>query len=458
MKSMTYKVLTASLIATGMFLGGCNSSSFTDPIPDPTPTPGASLTDSYNESSYGVVSAATVYDWVTDWEVNRPEHIGAEGRLFIIQFNTAMSGSSDFKYIKHNGESVITVDSGFHEFSETRNDGVSDFPSSLPKGETMDAGLAKLGINPNEDMLLFVSGDGKGLMGAARLWFTMSYWGVDEKNMALMNGSAIHQFQPNNAIVSDLGEIFEATASTLPVADPSAFSVKNLSRDTISLNASMQDMMDLVKGDSDDYLVVDARAANEYSGEKVSATEDDSCLVEGEEVNKANKQCFSAFTGHIKGAANINYTTLYNGDDHVQNGDLNGDGIVDNADASATFKRKTDLEAIYATAGYDGEKKLYTYCRTGARASINSFVQMQILGYETAMYDASWVQWGKMADRLNKDGLYNLAVDSEWRTDVEQYSDAVTYHPNNLKVNPINGVKPEGISTQAIILEDEGYL
>lgn len=443
MKSMTYKVLTASLIATGMFLGGCNSSSSTDPAP----TPEATLI-------HGVVSAATVYDWVTDWDANRPEHI--EGRLFIIQFGAATAESTaenpndyaNIKYIKHDGTSVITVDSKFYDFSETRNDGVSNVPSSLPSGGKMDEALAKLGINPNEDMLLFVSGDGSGLMGAARLWFTMSYWGVKPENMALMNGSALHQFQPNNGIVSDLSDIFVAEASA-PL-DNGVTSVKDLTDDNTFLNASMQDMMELVAGESDDYLVVDARAPDEYRGEKPSSTEEKTC-------GTGTEQCVSAFVGHIKGAANIDYTTLYNGADHLLNGDLNGDGKVDAKDASATFKSIDELEAIYTAAGYETGQKLYTYCRTGARASINSFVQMQILGYPTAMYDASWIQWGKMADRFNKDNLYNLAVDSKWRTDVEKHSDPINYHLDPLYVQQINGLDIAGESTRAIIEEDKAY-
>lgn len=465
MKPMTYKVLTASLIATGMFLGGCNSSSSTDPEATTDPettnlevkTPAQLIARSaadIDENQSGLVSAATVKAWVDDWEQNRPENI--EGRLFIMQFGTAMSGDDPNKYIKSIGETVITLDGS--GISGLRNDGVSDVPSSLPSGTVMDARLAELGINPNKDMLLIVAGNGEAgsVLQASRLWYTMAYWGVKPENMALMNGSALYQFHPdNNSSITDLSDIFVSQATAPPGNGKT--SVKDIPYDATSIHASMQDMMNLVTGVDQAYMVVDARSSDEYSGAKdgdgkivkKTKTEEKTCGSDGK------SQCYVAFEGHIKGAANINYTTLYNGDD--QSGDLNGDGKTDAKDASATFKNLDELEAIYAAAGYKDGDTLYTYCRTGTRASINTFVQMQILGYPTAMYDASWTQWGKMAYTLNKNSDFNMREGNQWRTDLEKYSDSVTENSDSSDVQQINGFNAEGLSTRAIIEEDQAY-
>lgn len=461
MYSTANKVFSTSLIVSAMLLAGCNSSSSSssDPEPQPDPQPTvkvqtpADLTnvsaENVDDNQSGLVSANTVYNWVNDWENNRPEHI--TGRLVIIQVGTAMSGESPYKYIKHNGDSVMTFDSSCCNFSETRNDGVSNVPSSLPPGALMDENLKLLGVNPNEDMILFVSATGgSGIMQATRRWYTMAYWGIPPQNLAVMNGSAINQFNPTiNANINELSDIFVATADTPP--NDGTTSIKDVLYDATSIVASMGDMMAVVTSDAP-HLVVDARSENEYNGLvalKQSKTEEKTCGDDGKQ------QCYTAFEGHIKGAANVDYVTLYNADD--QSVDVNGDGKVDTLDASYTFKDRTDLENIYASAGYQEGDTLYTYCRTGTRASINTFVQMQILGYPTAMYDGSWIQWGKMADATDKNGETLLAPESRWRVDVEAHSGAIAYNPDYLNVQQINGLNADADSTQSIVDADKAY-
>ncbi|WP_130537466.1 sulfurtransferase [Thiomicrorhabdus indica] len=459
MKMKTNKILMASMITTGLFLTGCNSDSDSNLNPVETTIETRTLSsltsrsaNDINQNQSGLVSANTVYDWVNNWEQSRPENI--QGRLFVLQLNSA-GAEDEFNFIKHDDENVFTIDyldcCSTPTFSNTRNDGVSNLPSSLPDGETMDGILATLGVNPNEDMILIVSGDGGGTnLSATRLWLTMTYWGVTPEHIAIMDGSATHQLHPNNnASVNALSDIFVANASTPP--GNGTTSVKDIPYDATVINATMGDIMTVASGEQPGFIV-DARSEDEYNGIvalKKSKAEEKTCGADGV------SQCYTAFEGHIKGAARIEWTTLFNTND--QTVDVNGDGIVDSKDASHTYKNLADLEQLYIDAGYQEGDTLYPYCRTATRASANAFVQMAILGYPTAVYDGSWTQWGKMADALDKNGNQMLAFDNQWRTDVTDYSESITYNPDYLNVQQINGLNADAASTNAIVEEDKAY-
>jgi hypothetical protein len=47
------------------------------------------------------------------------------------------------------------------------------------------------------------------------------------------------------------------------------------------------------------------------------------------------------------------------------------------------------------------------------------------LGYPVKLYDASWIEWGQMADEAQDGGL---KANSPWRTDVPTRSEAITYN------------------------------
>lgn len=59
-----------------------------------------------------------------------------------------------------------------------------------------------------------------------------------------------------------------------------------------------------------------------------------------------------------------------------------------------TFKSVEELRELYAAVGVDGSQPIIVYCRIGERASHTWFVLSQILGYDVALYDGSWTEWG----------------------------------------------------------------
>ena len=103
-----------------------------------------------------------------------------------------------------------------------------------------------------------------------------------------------------------------------------------------------------------DAVIVDARPAKQYSGE------------EGEEIRR----------GHIPGARNIWWETT-----------LEGEEI-------RTWKKKEDLEKLFAESGVVREKEIIVHCLTGREASHLYFTLKYVLGFPNVrLYLGSWVEW-----------------------------------------------------------------
>lgn len=153
--------------------------------------------------------------------------------------------------------------------------------------------------------------------------------------------------------------LWEAEARELAVApeSPAAGDVV-LSDADPALRAFLPEVLEVVETDAAVDLV-DIRSADEFSG----------AIIAPEGIQE-----LSVRAGHIPGAVNV-----------VWGKAVNEDG---------TFKTLEELQAIYGEVGVDGSKPIITYCRIGERASHTWFVLSQILGYDAAVYDGSWTEWG----------------------------------------------------------------
>ena len=101
-------------------------------------------------------------------------------------------------------------------------------------------------------------------------------------------------------------------------------------------------------------VMVDARPPKQYSGE------------EGEEIRR----------GHIPGARNLFWETTLEGDE------------------VRIWKKKEELEKLFAESGVAKEKEVIVYCRTGREASHLYFTLKYILGFSNVhLYRGSWVEW-----------------------------------------------------------------
>jgi thiosulfate/3-mercaptopyruvate sulfurtransferase len=114
-------------------------------------------------------------------------------------------------------------------------------------------------------------------------------------------------------------------------------------------------------------VILDARPPKQYSGE------------EGEEIRR----------GHIPGARNLFWETT-----------LEGEEI-------RVWKKKEDLEKLFAESGATGDKEIIVYSSTGREASHLYFTLKHILGFpQVRLYRGSWIEWSadkKMPVKIGMD-------------------------------------------------------
>ncbi len=81
--------------------------------------------------------------------------------------------------------------------------------------------------------------------------------------------------------------------------------------------------------------------------------------------------------GHIPGARNLHYATLFNAD--------------------GTWKSPAEIEAAFREAGVDPDKPIVASCGSGITAAVLLF-GLALTGRDTAaLYDGSWMEWGSHA-------------------------------------------------------------
>ncbi len=107
--------------------------------------------------------------------------------------------------------------------------------------------------------------------------------------------------------------------------------------------------------DDPSVVMIDARAENEYTGEREQAG------IRG---------------GHIPGAYNLYFMDL------VESQEL------------PRLKDLADVKARYHEAGASMDGTVVSYCYSGMRASYTYLIS-RYLGYDTRLYDGSWAEWGR---------------------------------------------------------------
>ncbi len=437
--------LCATLLAT--LINGCGSTqSNTKDKVDTTKLLSSYNTPQVKTSSYmdnpHVIDASIMIDWLEDWQGNRPE--GIKGKLVILQVGPAFSSDASHTYVKHDDKNIFTFDKA-GGCSNTdpafdRTDGVQVIPKAVLSGEMMDGAFMMYDIDPINDMILIVAGGDKKVKGmkenaaaTARFAWSMKYWGL--KHYAVLDGNIEYMLNPktNPALkskgVTDIDALFTAKPSTPPMSG--THSVKEIKSMHQEVMATLEEMVNVVKNCPSHAFIVDARSADEYNANnsvKMSKTEAKIC---GEDHKS---QCFTAIEGHIKGAKHIEYSDFIVTDD--ASADANGDGKVDAFDASYRFKTPAQMLEILKSQGYKADKQtLYTYCRTGTRAALPAFIGMDILKVDTKLFDASWIEWGRLAGKTGTtdvNGNILLRCDSPWRTDTAALTEKLTYNPSDM--------------------------
>jgi thiosulfate/3-mercaptopyruvate sulfurtransferase len=204
--------------------------------------------------------------------------------------------------------------------------------AELPDLARLDSLVEALGVSDSSRIVVY----GEPL-SVGRLVFTLDYLGL---------GDRVHWLDGGLAAWKEAGQPVTAEAPA-----PRAGRFDPRVQPAVVVDA------DWVRGHLDDpkVAVLDARAAEEYTGERAQP---------------------ETRPGHIPGAANLDWRTLHVG---------------------GKLRPLAELRAAFAAAGVADDDEVVTYCGTGVRASF-LYLVARYLGYPTRLYDGSIADWSRRAE------------------------------------------------------------
>lgn len=454
------RLVAAAVLASSILLGGCGGGGGNDTVNGVkfkvnTPAEIAQTSaDDYNNNVNGVITGATLKRWMDDWGNNRPT--GITGKLVILQ---AAKGETGFEHIKPNGNNVFSYLES--TWGMTRNNGVIETVSMVLDGSTIDSYLKKYDINPDKDMIVCAQGTGStsNAMGMGRCWYNLRYWGIDKNHLALLNGG--NKWQANGGGL-DAG-YFVGTAGTPP--NNGTASVMNLAVDNSALQATLQDMLNVLPSNdanvlNDGVFIWDAREVGQYSAGEWLEGGDCSgsiyCAAASGYDYMKKFQNGGSRQGHPWGAAQLNFTNLLDagkGYSYKPKSELQAymNGFGDNKGYGFVG---SNYQVLGQGAAYQPNDTVYTYCETTYRAMVTGVATAVILGLPTRFYDGAMVEWNSLSNIQDKNGNFILPADSPWRTDTRSFYRAAS---SPSLINTRNVINPYASSANAIVNADKGY-
>jgi len=212
----------------------------------------------------------------------------------------------------------------------------TSLPHMLPPPDVFASAMEKLGLG---DGLCFVVYDASGLLGAARVWWTLRVFGA--RNVKILAGGLPQWRAEGRALetgnAARAPRPFTAHFNSAAVAD--AEKVKSAS-------------------ESGSAQIVDARAASRFRGE-------------------APEPRPGLRSGHIPGSRNLPWR------------DVVADGRIKPAD---------EVKTAFVNAGVDLAKPVITTCGSGVTAAI-LLLALETIGKDgVILYDGSWSEWGGRSD------------------------------------------------------------
>lgn len=208
----------------------------------------------------------------------------------------------------------------------------SSLPSMVPPVELAEERLGSLGIDNGTRVVVY---DDSPLHSAARGWWLLRLFGVAE--VAILDGG-LAKWRAEG----------RPTAHGIDSAEPAAFAAATAPERVRDIN---QMTANLTSGAEQ---VIDARSPARFEGREAET--------------RPNTEA-----GHIPGARNLHYATLFNPD--------------------GTWKRGAALAQAFADQGVDLDRPMVATCGSGITAAALVF-GAHVLGHDAALYDGSWAEWG----------------------------------------------------------------
>ena len=357
------------------------------------------------ESSSPLIAAATLNGWIQNGFSDEYGYT----KMVILDVTSAAS------YAAGHVPGAYLMDTGT-ALTEARSEGPGKVLNMVLRKSTIEGFLRSVGVD--DKTVIVLTGDE--IKNTGRAYFTLLYWGLPNNRVKVLDGT--------NQTYMGAGYTLEKT--TPAVSAYSDFSICQFAQNT-SYRATLQEMIQVARGEISDAIIVDVRSADEYNG-----------VAGKSKWGSYTPAQYELFEGHIRGAINMEYKKLL----------TNNDGEGDNG-----FLPLDQLRQVLSSYGIDGTKTVYLYCHTGTRAGTTFLVLRTLLGYTVKLYDGSWQEWGMMSDRKDAAGAQTgtLTADSPWRTNLPTLSESITYNQDSGKlVGTMDDVRPYSARADLINEED----
>ncbi|MFY8196520.1 3-mercaptopyruvate sulfurtransferase [Novosphingobium sp. B1] len=212
-------------------------------------------------------------------------------------------------------------------------DSASPVPNTLPSAEKFASRMQTLGLGDGSRIVIY---DDSPIKSATRAWFMLTKFGA--QNVALLDGG-IAKWKAEGRKCAQGAEKQRERHFTVWSDD--------------SHVRSKADM--LANLDTGAEQVIDARGAGRFTGDLP-------------ETNPA------LASGHIPGARNLPYSSLFNPD--------------------GTWKSPDAIRELFEAAGIDLTRPLISSCGSGMTANVLIFAAHLIGKEDVSLYDGSWSEWG----------------------------------------------------------------
>ena len=220
---------------------------------------------------------------------------------------------------------------------DTIADRATSLPHMLPSAAQFAASVGGLGIGNGHRIVVY---DVRGVVSAARVWWTFRTFGHDD--VAVLDGG-LRKWRAEGRPVESGGAAPAYVAFTARLRP-------ELVRDVEAMRANVARRT---------VQVLDARSAGRFAGT--------------EPEPRAGLR-----GGHIPGSLSLPYETLYRPD--------------------GTLKPPNELREAVTAAGVDLDRPVVTTCGSGVTASVLALALYLIGRRDVAVYDGSWSEWGSRSD------------------------------------------------------------
>ena len=235
---------------------------------------------------------------------------------------TGRSGRDEYRASHIPGARFLDIDA--------LSDRLSPAPHMLPSTQEFGEAIGRLGIGAEDRIIVY---DNSPLRTAARGWFMFRHFGA--AHVSILDGGFQKWVAEGRPVEAD---------ELRP--QPRLFDAAARGDEVVTKHQLLSGI---------DALVIDARGKGRFEGSEP----DPRPGVE---------------PGHIPGARNLPFASLYNED--------------------GTFRSPEELRALFAQAGVDPREPFIASCGSGVTANSIIFAAHMLGNDQSRLYDGSWSEWG----------------------------------------------------------------